>query len=142
MLRGTRGLFAGLLLAPTLSGCTVPYAGAGHDGEDFSDGHIYVTDMLGTGCEYDAEEQGIVFKFTLTGHKDADMIAEVHRARPGADEHHPGPVIASERLPIRDGKYDNPITMVVPLEESAYDAARTRCLLQTENYGPDVMNAP
>ena len=141
-MRGTRGLFGGMLLASVLSGCTVPYAGGGHDGEDFGDGHIYVTDMLGHGCEYDAAEKGTVFMFTLTGHKDADMIAEVHRARRGADEHHPGPVIASERLPIRDGKYDNPITMVVPLEESDYDAARTRCVLQTENYGPDIINAP
>jgi len=90
-LLGTRGLFAGALLALMLPGCTVPYTRSGYDhgGEDFSDGHIYVTDMLSHGCEY-----------------------------------------------------DNPITMVVPLEESAHDAARTRCILQTENHGPEIVNAP
>lgn len=84
----------------------------------------------------------MVFRFTLTGDKSADMVAEVHRARPGTKNpsDNPGPVIASKELKIRHGAYTNPLTILVPLAESAFKPHRTRCVLQTHNLGSDILN--
>lgn len=129
---GTRRALTAVVTAAalaTLAACT----------EDVNDGHIYVTQMYGDGCTYDEERGGIVFRFDVAGHKDADMIAEVRRSAPGADDDHPGPVVASAVHEIRGGDYENPITIVVALKKSRYDTDLTRCTLQTENYGPDVI---
>lgn len=102
---GTRRALTAVVTAAalaTLAACT----------EDVNDGHIYVTQMYGDGCTYDEERGGIVFRFDVAGRKDADMIAEVRRSAPGADEDHPGPVLASAVHEIRGGDYENPITIV------------------------------
>ena len=81
---------------------------------------MYVTQMHESGCEYDAGRGGIVFSFGVTGHKDTDFVAEVHQSAVGSRNRGPGPVIASAVHEIRDGDYDNPITILVPLEEGPY----------------------
>ncbi len=117
----------------------LPLAGALGGCAD-SGGAITVTSMDG-GCSYGAAEGGIPFTFSLTGDKDADMVAEVHQqAKPGASGDHPGQVIASKTLSIDQGDYDNPVTIVVPLKQSQFIAKRTTCILQTDNRGPDVIS--
>jgi hypothetical protein len=123
------------IAAVLAAACLGAFAGCSEQ----TDEHIYIQEMLGDGCDYDAEQQGIEFSFYLAGSGDADMVAEIHRADPGVKGGRPGPVIASAVNEVRNSDYDNPITIVVPLAESQFDAKLIKCVLQTETYGPDVV---
>jgi hypothetical protein len=122
-----RTLLAAMGIALILSSC-----GRAHSDAGFPNGMIGVTNADG-GCVYDGADQGVVFRFTLTGTKSADMVAELHQS---------GQVIASSSLPVRHGKYTNPVTIVVPVSESRFNATRTRCVLQTDNLGGDILRSP
>jgi hypothetical protein len=122
-----RILLVSVGLALILSAC-----GQAVSDEGFPNGMIGVTDING-GCAYNTAEQGVVFRFTLTGTKNADMVAELHQA---------GQVVASKKLPVRHGNYTNPVTIVVPVSESRFKATRTRCVLQTDNLGRDILSSP
>jgi len=107
--------------------------------EDPNGVSVYVTGMLSDTCTYDDDRGGVTFRFNLAGHEDADLVGWVHRPRPPAGSDRPGPAIAVGVFRVRGGEYDNPVTIVAPLDKSDYDAGRVRCVLQTETYGPHVV---